>query len=302
MNIFISTTTFAEYDTRPLEILTKNGFQYYVNKNRRKFTKEEIMNVLRTNFYQGLLAGTEILDRDVLRSARSLKIISRIGSGVDNIDLQAAGEYGIKVFNTPNVLTDAVAELTIGLILSCLRSIVFSDHNIKKGFWQKPMGELLNGKTIGILGFGNIGYRVGCLCKAFHANVLYYDTCSKKVEGFKRTDLSHIFEVSDIITVHISSTDVLLGAEQLSALKKGVIIINTSRPTAIDEKALYTALQSGKVMAAGLDVFSKEPYSGELIKMSNVVLTPHIGSYAREARIKMEIAAVNNLVNNLANV
>jgi D-3-phosphoglycerate dehydrogenase / 2-oxoglutarate reductase len=165
MKIFISTTSFAEYDKRPLHILQDAGVGYEMNPHKRKITKEEITSILKENNYEGLLAGTEVLDRDVIKNSKSLKVISRVGVGMDNVDIKAAREYNIKVLNTPGVLTDAVAELTIGLMLSCLRKIPFSDNNIRNGYWNKNMGELLKGKTVGIVGFGNIGQRVGKLCK-----------------------------------------------------------------------------------------------------------------------------------------
>jgi D-3-phosphoglycerate dehydrogenase len=302
MNIFISTTTFAEYNKIPLNILSENGIRYDINPYKRKLTRNEIAYILRNNDYVGLLAGTEVLDKHVIESAKSLKVISRVGVGIDNIDMQAVAEYGVKVLNTPGVLTDAVAELTIGLMLSCLRNISFSDSNIKRGLWSKPMGGLLNGKTVGIFGFGHIGQRVGALCKAFNANVLFYDTNINEVDGFKRLEFEDLLRVSDIITIHISSKEMILDSNAFNILKHGSVIINTSRATAIYEEALYNALKTGKVLAAGLDVFDKEPYNGKLIAMDSVVLTPHIGSYAKEARINMEITAVNNLVSSLKNV
>jgi D-3-phosphoglycerate dehydrogenase / 2-oxoglutarate reductase len=302
MKTFISTTTFAEYDKRPLDILSENNIAYDINPYKRKLTRDEIADILKNKDYVGLLAGTETLDRHVIERAKSLKVISRVGVGIDNIDIQAAGEYDIKVLNTPGVLADAVAELTLGLMLSCLRKISFSDSNIKRGLWNKPMGELLKGKTVGILGFGYIGQRVGALCKAFNAHVLYYDIYVNHVPGFQKMESKDLFMMSDIVTIHISSKETLLDKNTFNILKRGSIIINTSRPSAIDEEALYRALKAGNIAAAGLDVFDKEPYDGKLIEMDNVVLTPHIGSYAREARIDMEISAVNNLVNSLKDV
>lgn len=294
MKVFISTTTFAEYSQRPLGLLKERKVDFDLNLNKRKLSEEEIKGILSTGAYSGIIAGTEPLTREVLESAKNLQVISRVGVGVDNVDLEAAKRLKIKVFNTPDVLTDSVAELTLGLILCCLRKIALMDRYIRQGVWKKQMGQLLKGKTVGIIGFGRIGQGVGKLVKAFGAKVVFYD-----IKNRKSSTLEKLIKNADIISIHAGSKDTLIGKKEIEIMKQGVILINTSRGQAINEKDLLSGLKSGKVSAAGLDVFESEPYSGQLKDLDNVVMTAHVGSYAKESRMAMEIEAVENLLKGL---
>ena len=196
-----------------------------------------------------------------------------------------------------------MAELTLGMILSALRAIPFQNKQVCSGMWQKGMGRLLQGKVVGVVGFGAIGQRVGGLVKAFDARVLYYDPVPKDISWAKSVSFNDLLNQADIVTVHASTADQVLGEKELNSLcKPGVIILNMSRGGLVDEKALYDALVTGQVAYACLDVFEQEPYSGPLTQLDNVILTPHIGSYAREARIRMEEMAVENLVQGLKNL
>ncbi len=175
MKIFISTTTFAQLSGKPLDILKENKIDFVLNPLKRKLSEQEIGKFLKENSYAGLIAGTEPITKFVLTKANSLKVISRVGVGMDNIDLSEAKKSNIKVYNTPNVLIDSVAELTIGLILNALRKISLMDRNIRNKAWNKEMGLLFKGKILGIIGFGKIGRRVALLAKAFGADVIFYD-------------------------------------------------------------------------------------------------------------------------------
>jgi len=294
MKVFISTTTFAEYSQRPLSLLKERKVDFDLNSSNKKLSEEEIKGILSTGAYSGIIAGTEPLTKKVLESARNLRVISRVGVGMDNVDLEAAKKLKIKVFNTPDVLTDSVAELTLGLMLCCLRKISFLDRNIRQGVWKKQMGQLLKGKTVGLIGFGRIGERVGQLVNAFGAKVIFFDIKNKKSVAFEK-----IITSADIISIHAGSKDALIGKKEIEIMKQGVILVNTSRGTAINEKDLLNGLKSGKVSAAGLDVFASEPYSGELKCLDNVVMTAHVGSYAKESRLAMETEAVENVLKGL---
>jgi D-3-phosphoglycerate dehydrogenase len=209
----------------------------------------------------------------------------------------------MRVYRTSGVLTQAVAELTIGLILSALRSISSNDRLIRQGKWQKTMGGLLSGKIVGIIGFGHIGQRVGELVTAFGAKVLYYDPQPMDAPWAQAATLPELLSQADIITIHASGKKMILGSDELKNIcKEGVIVINTARGGLINEAALQDCLQDGKVSFACLDVFEDEPYCGPLCSMENVILTPHVGSYAKEARILMERTAVENLLNGLREV
>ncbi len=294
MKVFISTTTFAEYSQRPLDLLKERKIGFDLNSNNRKLSEEEIKGILSTGAYFGILAGTEPLTKKVLESAKNLRVVSRVGVGMDNVDLEAAKRLKIKVFNTPDVLTDSVAELTLGLMLVCLRKITLMDRNIRENVWKKEMGALLKNKTVGLIGFGRIGQRVGQLVHAFGADIIFCD-----IKNEKSVTLEELITSADIISIHAGSKDVLIGEKEIEIMKQGVILVNTSRGTAIIEKDLLNGLKSGKVSAAGLDVFESEPYSGQLKSLDNVVMTAHSGSYAKESRLAMEVEAVENLLKGL---
>ena len=299
MKILISTTTFAEHNKEPLRLLGKHKLDYVLNPYKRRLSEDELIVLFSKSPYIGLIAGTEPLTRDVLRGAKYLKVISRVGSGVDNINLETAKDLNIKVYNTPDVLTDSVAELTIGLMLCCLRKIISMERNMRNRIWRKEMGSLLRGKVLGIVGLGKIGKRVAELAEAFGAKLIFYDIQTIKPKIFRQVSFPALLKSADIISIHCSSGEELITKKEISQMKGGVILINTSRGSIINEGDLHNGLRDGKIAYAALDVYKTEPYSGRLLSLHNVILTPHIGSYAREARIKMEIAAVRNLIKGL---
>lgn len=296
MKVFISTTTFAQFSNEPLNILKKNKVGYSLNPLGSKLSESEIGEFLKGGVYSGLIAGTESITKEVLTAAKSLRIISRVGVGTDNIDLTAAKKLNIKIYNTPDVLIDSVAELTIGLILSALRKISLMDRNTHNKAWKKEMGLLFKGKRLGIIGFGRIGMKVATLARAFGAEVIFHDIRRVKTKLAKQVSLAGLISGADIISFHSSAKGLLLSKKEINSMRDGVVIVNTSRGSAIDEEALYDGLISGKIAFAALDVFRNEPYSGKLTELENCILTPHIGSYAKEARIEMEIEAVSNFI------
>ena len=300
-NIVATTTSFGKECPHLIDMLSKQGLKLVLNPLNRKLTEEELTDLLEKYRPVGILAGTEPITRPVLvRANDHLRVISRVGVGWDNVDRQAANELGIQVFRTTGVLSQAVAELTLGMILSALRTIPFQHKQVCSGVWEKGMGKLLQGKIVGIIGFGTIGQRVGELIVAFGATVLYYDPVSTNVAWAKAVSIHNLLAQSDIVTIHADAQEQILGEKELNFLcKSGVIVVNVARGGVVDEVALCKALESGQVSCACLDVFEKEPYSGRLTQFENVVLTPHIGSYAKEARIEMEKMAVENLLDGL---
>jgi len=235
----------------------------------------------------------------------SLRVISRVGTGLDNVDRQAAAEHDIKVFSTPAGPTLPVAELTLGLILSVLRKIACFDRNIRRGIWKKEMGSLLSGKTVGIIGFGNIGQKLTELLQPFRCEILVYDPyvrCAGK-QSVKQTEtVEELLRSSDIISLHLpysKENHHFLDRERLSLLKSGAVVVNTARGGLVDEKVLFDLLRKGQLAGAAFDVFEQEPYQGRLKELDNVVLTPHVGSYAKESRAQMELDAVSNLLTGL---
>jgi len=305
-NVFISTSSFAEYDKLPLKLLNDAGMNVLLNPYRRKLTQDECLSLYKD--IDGLIAGTEALTAEVLKSSRNLRVISRCGAGAYNIDMEAAKELGIKVFTTPDSPTEAVAELTLGLILDLLRGISMEDHYIRAGVWKKHMGNLLFGKTLGILGLGRVGKRVVELTQPFNLTYIAWDISPDRQFGDKYriefAGLDELLSKADIVTIHLPYTSELkhlIGEKEFRLMKGNAFLLNIARGGLVDEAALYNALKERRIAGAALDVFEQEPYSGPLREVDNIILTPHIGSYAKEARVEMEIQAVRNLIEGLKN-
>jgi len=299
--IAITTTTFGEYDKEPLNLLSKNGFQVMPNPYGRKLKKDEVLALCKDAI--GIIAGTETLDVDIMETLTTLKVVSRCGTGVDNVALVDADRIGIKVYNTPDAPTSAVAELTIGLMLNLLRHVSQMDKELKTGQWKKRMGNLLCEKRIGIKGFGRIGRKVAELLRPFECEIAYADPFVEDgLMGLQRMSLKDMLCWADIVTIHVGVGGRLIGEKEFQCMKKGALLINTSRGGVVDESVLYEYLKNGNLSGAALDVFEEEPYFGVLKELDNVILTPHIGSYAKEARVEMERLAVENLLKGLKDI
>lgn len=302
--ITVLTTTFAKYDSGPLDICRDKGHEVVLNPHNRKVEPSEIIALSKDAV--GIIAGTENFSEEVLLKLPELKIISRCGVGLDTIDLNAAKRLNIEIRNTPDGPTLAVAEFTIGLMLSLIRRISFMDQELRSGLWSKNMGNLLYGKCVGIIGFGRIGQKVAQLLDAFGSDVVYHDPFIKdKISSYPNLGLNELLKKSDIVSLHLAASkenSMMIGADEFSLMKKDAFLINCSRGGIVDEAALCVALDKNNLAGAGCDVFSKEPYNGGLTQFRNVILTPHVGSYAKEARVQMENQAVNNLLTGLAEI
>jgi len=303
MNSFvISTSSFDTGNNPAIQRLLQQGFQAVTNPHKRKLTEDEIIELL-SGGATGLIAGIEPLTERVFQSAPNLKVISRCGAGMDSVDLAAAKNHGIHVLNTPEAPAQAVAELTLGYILSLLRQINPIDRAVRNGEWPRTQGRLFAAQTVGVIGLGHIGRRVARLCQAFEATVIAHDPYATQVPGgVTLVSLEQLLASADIVTLHTpysAAMHHMLDAKAFAAMKPEVIVINAARGGLVDENALLAALQSGKISAAALDVFEQEPYHGPLIENGNVILTSHVGSLARESRQRMEIEAAENLLQGL---
>jgi len=293
--ILIGPSSFADLDPQPMERLKSEGYEVIDNPFRRRLTKTELLELLGRGI-TGLIAGLEPLDREVL-TASQLKVVSRCGSGMSNVDQSAAAELGIEVRNTPDGPTSAVAELTVGAMLSLLRMIPEMDRGMHSGEWPKRIGLQLEGKTVAIIGMGRIGRRVAELLKPFRANIIAVDVCPDHlIENVTFCSMEEALLQADILTLHCSGEHCILGERELQQVKEGAYVLNAARGGLIDEEALAAALSNGKIDGVWLDTFSKEPYTGPLTKYSQVILTPHVGSYTRECRLNMEMESVENLI------
>jgi len=222
----------------------------------------------------------------------NMKIVARAGVGLDNIDLKACEEKGIKVINTPEASANAVAEITIGVIISMLRNVQKAYLQMKNGEWRKKelVGKEIRGKTLGIIGFGRIGHSVAEKANALGMKVIAYDRKKKESKFVEFVSLDELYEKSDVISLHtvlVPETENIINEESISKMKEGIYLVNYSRGGLIDEDALYEACKKGKVAGAALDVYSSEPYKGKLLELDNVYFTPHIGGSTKEAQMRI---------------
>lgn len=257
---------------------------------------------------------TDIIDEKLLQQAERLKVVSNMAVGYNNIDVNSATSRGIYVTNTPGVLTETTADLTFALLMATARRIVEASDYLRDGRWTSwsPLllsGQDIYGATLGIIGLGSIGEALARRAKGFNMNVIYYSR-NRKLEvetalGIGYVELETILRKSDfvcIMTPFTPETKNLIGRKELSMMKKTAVLINTARGGIVDEHALYEALRDGTIWAAGLDVFEQEPVSSDnpLLRLSNVVTLPHIGSASIKTRTLMAHKAADNLLQALS--
>lgn len=294
MKVLIGPSTFAAQNSSPIERLLAADCEIIKNPFGRKLTKDELIGLLPG--VKGIIAGLETLDEDVL-SKSALKVISRCGSGLSNVDIEAARRYGIKVFSTPNGPTSAVAELTLGAMINLLRMVSPMDMDMHEGRWTKKIGTQLEGKTVVVIGLGRIGRKVVSLLKPFNVRLLAVDPdVREKIDGVEILPLDKALTEADIITIHSSGEQQIIGDDEFRLIKSGAFLLNAARGGLINENSLIQAIESGKIAGVWLDTFSAEPYSGPLTKYPQALLTPHVGSYTLECRRSMEMEAVENLI------
>jgi glyoxylate reductase len=253
---------------------------------------------------------TEKMDAEVMDAAGDgLKVIANMAVGYDNVDLDAAGERNVVVTNTPEVLNETTADTAFMLLLAAARRLGEAERLLRSGGWEAwgPMqltGPDVWGKKLGVVGFGRIGQAVARRARGFDMEVLYHDQyrieSAEKVSGVRYVELDELLRTCDFISVHTPLTDEthhLIGATELGRMKSEAVLINTSRGPVVDEAALANALAEGRIFAAGLDVYEKEPeVHPKLLELENAVLAPHIGSASVETRDRMAVLAAENIV------
>ncbi len=244
--------------------------------------------------------------RRVIEAAKKLKAVIRAGVGVDNIDMEAAKERGLTVVNTPREPAESVAELTIAFALCLARKIPSLDRSMKEGLWLKgEMGMELKGKTMGLLGLGAIGSTVARLARAFGMRVMAYDPYVSEEKarelGVELVSFQELLSSSDFLSVHVPltpETKGMIGRNEIASMKDRAFIINTSRGGIVDEEALYEAIKGGKLAGAALDVYVKEPPPPDhpLLKLDNVVCTPHVGGSTSDAQLRIALTMADDLL------
>lgn len=296
-----------------IQMLKEKGHEVDINPDDRVLPKGELTSSLKGKNYDALLCLlTDKIDAEVMDAAGfQLKIIANYAVGFDNIDVKAAKEKNIMITNTPDVLTETVAEHTFALMLSIAHRIVEADRFTRAGKYMgwEPMlflGKDLSSKTVGIVGIGRIGSRVAYHAqKGFDAKIIYHDIKKNEAfeQGFKakyKEKLEDLLQEADFVSLHVpllESTRHLINAERLKIMKPSAYLINTSRGPIIDEKALVEALQNRIIKGAALDVFENEPeLAPGLSELDNVILTPHIASATEETRSAMSELAAKNII------
>jgi len=302
--ILISSRSFGKINSGAVEILNNAHLKSNVNPFGRKLNEEELIDLL--DGAVGIIAGTENISEKVILNANQLRVISRYGVGLDNIDLKTAKQKGVLVYNTPETPSVAVAELTLSLILNLLKKIGKVDRQIRDNIWKPEIGNLLSGKTIGIIGLGRVGRKLVQFLEPFDLKILAHDMNPDKTFVTKYNinllSLNSLISISDVITLHIPLTEktkYIIGEKELKMMKKNAILVNTARGGLINEEALYNSLREKRTAGAAIDAFENEPNIGKLKELDTVILTPHIGTYTVETRKHMEIEAANNLINGL---
>lgn len=253
-----------------------------------------------------LIIGRERIDKSVLEAAPCLRVIAKYGVGLDNIDFEACRSAGVEVLYARGVNRQCVAELTLGFMLGALHNMFVSDRLLHQNIWLKDGGRDLQGKTVGIIGFGHIGTRLADLLQPFDVTILVNDIVDKseecrKYHATRQTHLEELLHNSDIVTLHVpldASTRNMIARPQLELMKPHAVLINAARGGIVNERDLLEHLEKGGLAAACLDVFETEPATGNaLLKHPRVVATPHIGGNSAEARRAMTLAAVQLLRN-----
>ncbi|OEF04573.1 phosphoglycerate dehydrogenase [Vibrio genomosp. F10] len=302
MKVLITTVPFANKSKLPLELLEFAGAEYIINPLNKKLTEDELAGLVCD--IDIIIAGTETISRKVMDNAPKLKLISRVGIGLDGVDLVAAKEKGILVSYTPDAPAPAVAELTMGLMLSLLRSIHIANKQLHDGNWNRIFGRRISEVTVGVIGAGRIGGRVIRRMEAFGSPRLMINDVSQKREIDKAykvewTTKEDIYKNADVITFHIPlspQTKNLVKKEHLLMMKPDALIINTSRGGIINENDLADVLESGHLGGVAIDVFEQEPYSGRLANIDNCLLTAHMGSMSIDCRSRMELEATQEAI------
>lgn len=300
--ILVTSTSFGKADPLPLQRLKEYGCDVIENPHGRPLKEEELITLLAD--VDGVIAGLDEYSEKVMKSSNRLRVISRYGVGVDKVDLDAAAAQGITVTTTPGVNTQAVADLTMALMLAVARKVPEAHASIRQGKWEKIFGHSLYRKTLGIVGLGQISRAVVKRAGGFDMEILiftrYPDASFAEAAGVRYAGFDAILEQSDFLSLHCAVTSDragMIGLQQLKKMKPTAYLINTARGALINQEDLYQALKEGIIAGAALDTYVHEPpKDSPLLTLENIVTTPHIGSYTYETVLEMGLTSVENLL------
>lgn len=306
MNVLITTVPFGEKNRLPVEMLHDNNIKFVINSLGKKLTEDELIGMI--SDVDVLIAGTEPITERVFEQAKRLKMISRVGIGLDSVDLLAAEKRGIIVSYTPDAPAPAVAELTMGLMLSLLRSIHLSNMEMHSGGWYRHFGRRIPDVTIGVIGVGRIGTRVLNRISSFGSpRLLLNDIKPNDIDKTYKAEWvtkETLYREADVITLHLPytvKTKDMIREPQLRMMKSDALLINTSRGGIINESDLYRVMKDGHLEGAAIDVFEREPYEGPLAEISRCILTSHMGSMSTDCRSRMEKEATEEAIRFIRN-
>lgn len=307
MKIAITPRSFPEAGAPALQWLREKGYDIELNTTGKVLDETGMARFC--NGAEGLIVGIDPVTVAVMDANPQLRVISKYGAGLDNIDLKAASDRGIQVMNAGSANALSVAELAVGLFFGLARCIQFAVASTKAGGWARKKGIELFGKTVGIVGLGNIGREVARIARGIGMNAVAYDpyvmpdSPAVAALGIDLKPLGEVLSVADFVTLHLPATDEtrhIINRDTLRLMKLSACLVNTSRGELVDEEALYEALTQGVIAGAASDVFSKEPPgSHPLLALDNFILTSHIGAYTGEANRRMAETAVGNILNML---
>jgi D-3-phosphoglycerate dehydrogenase / 2-oxoglutarate reductase len=297
--VVVTYPAFDEDDPRTAGVLRAAGLEIRYEPRVGERTTDEVLAFM-ADATAGVVS-TDPFDRKVFGGCPRLRVLARVGVGVDTIDLEAATEAGVAVTTTPGINTNTVADHTLALILACVRRVVENDASVRRGEWDRGgrlIGIELAGSTVGIVGLGAIGRAVARRVGGFDARILGCDVVDVDTPGVERVGLDDLLRSSDVVTVHVplgAGTRTLIGARELGLMRPGAILVNTSRGGIVDEQALHDALRAGRLGGAGIDVFEREPPGAELLGLDRVVVSPHVAGIsvvAQQESLELAVSSV----------
>lgn len=307
--VLVSASHFDTLCQQAWKLLEDNGHEVIFDPARSfpSYSYEELVDIIPD--IDASIIGMDYYDEKVFKIAPKLKCVCKFGVGVDNINLADATKYGVKACNCPGQNSNAVAELTVGFMVAVLRGIIPLHKAMEKSTWPRYLGEEMEGKTVGLLGFGAIAREVAKKLSGFDVKIKAYDLypneAAAKELGVEMVSQDEVIQTCDIVSLHAPATAEnhhLFNAESIASMKDGAYLINAARGALVDLDALAAAIKSGKIAGAALDAFEVEPLPSDspILQCENVVLTPHTGAETRQAYHKVSMVAAQNVIDTLA--
>lgn len=289
--VFCTLPNYSKQCAEGKKMLEDNGFEVIENTLGRPLSQQEVWDYCTNEEVVAVVAGVDIWDEASYQKFTNLKVIARFGVGVDNLDLQKGKEYGIKICNAKAGNAVSVAEFAVTFMLSCYKKLCFFNESVRKGEWDRTLGFNLEGKKVGLVGFGDISRKVAKMLSGFGVEIMASDMYPNLEEAkklnVKITSFENILENCDIISIHVPSTPetkYLFNKKSFDKMKSNAVLINTARGPIVEQSALYEALKEGKIAGAGLDVYEIEPTQSNnpLFELKNIVVTPHTAAETHE--------------------